>query len=340
MPTIRYTPAEVFFSVNTAIPVLDARSEGEFAAGHIPGAYSFPILNNEQRVAVGTCYKKQGHDKAVLLGYKLSGPGFHEFIADAWVRFPRRKVRLHCYRGGLRSRILGELLANAGFEVQILKGGYKTYRTNVLQTLSKPLQLLVLGGYTGSGKTEVLHELRHRGEQVLDIEALANHRGSAFGGIGLGEQPTQEQFENDLAAAIAHLHPSRIVWIEDESRMTGRLKLPDPLYNSIRVSRLIFVEKDFGVRKEFIARTYGLLNRSELAACTQKLAKRLGDLRVRQAVNAVQAGDLNAWLDIVLTYYDKTYLHGLEQRSKDTIIPMGGTQLVEQLVRYRAASQA
>ena len=173
-----------FFDLRTSIPILDARSEGEFEQSHIPGAQNLPILNNEERIEVGTLYKNEGSEAATLKGFELVGPRFHLIQKEAIQQFPERKVLLYCWRGGMRSQILSWLLGMVGFEVYRLKGGYKTYRTFTFEEVRKPRTLIVLGGKTGSGKTLLLKKLSKSGEQVIDLEGLARHKGSSFGAIG------------------------------------------------------------------------------------------------------------------------------------------------------------
>jgi len=309
-----------FLSLSKTLPVLDARSESEYAQGHICGALNFPVLNDEERKLVGICYKIKGHEKAVILGYELAGPKFHEVIKLAYKQFPDRKILMHCFRGGLRSRILSYVLHSAGFDVCVLVGGYKAYRKNVLQILDADLNLKVIGGYTGSCKTIILNECKKNGQQIIDIEAQANHRGSAFGGIGLPQQPTQEQFENNLAGLISELDLSKTIWVEDESRMTGKLKLPDKFYAQIRNAPLYFIDKSFEERSSNILNTYGKFDKQLLIESTKKLEKRLGNLQMREAVMHLENNEMQLWLDIVLTYYDKAYEYGVSLRDKNKII--------------------
>lgn len=309
-----------------SVPVLDVRSPTEYASGHIPGAINFPILDDEERAAVGTCYKRKGHEAAVLLGYELVGKKFSLYVKDCYQRFAERTILLHCFRGGLRSRIMAYLLHSAGFKIAVLIGGYKSYRHRVQQQFSGARNFKVLGGYTGSGKTKLLQELKEKGLQVLDIEKCANHRGSAFGSIGLSAQPTQEHFENLLAHDMMNFDTTRPVWVEDESRMTGRLKIPDGLYDSIRKSKVFFVEIDFEVRCKNILEEYCKYDTQALADATLKLRKRLGDMKCRQAVEFLGAKNYEQWLEIVLSYYDRAYLYGLSQRESQAIIRLDGKE--------------
>lgn len=197
-----------FLSLREQIPMVDARSEGEFAQSHIPGAFNLPILNDQERIVVGTLYKQKGAEAATLKGFELVGPRFHQIQKEAIRLFPGRKIIVYCWRGGMRSQILSWLLEMVGFEVFRLKGGYKTYRTFTFEEVRKDRKLIVIGGKTGTGKTVLLQKLKEKGEQILDLEGIANHKGSSFGGIGLPPQPTVEQFENLLAESLHALIPT------------------------------------------------------------------------------------------------------------------------------------
>ncbi|HEU4717669.1 MAG TPA: tRNA 2-selenouridine(34) synthase MnmH, partial [Bacteroidia bacterium] len=209
---------ENFLLESTGIPVADVRSPAEFAGGHIPGAFNIPLFTNEERAAVGTIYKQQGNEAAVLKGLEFVGPKMTAFILKARENAPGKKIAVHCWRGGMRSASMAWLFETAGMEVLLLSGGYKAYRNFVLSNTGRKFDLRVVGGETGSGKTDILHELARKGEQVLDLEGLARHKGSSYGAIGQDPQPTVEQFENDFVHALTKLDPSRPVWIEDESR--------------------------------------------------------------------------------------------------------------------------
>ena len=317
--------------------LLDVRSEGEFEQGHIPGAISFPILNNEERKLVGTCYKQKGHNAAVLLGYELVGPKFTSYLKHAYKHFVGKEIYMHCWRGGLRSRIMANLLSSAGFEVNLIQGGYKSYRHEALAYLNTTLDLQVLGGLTGSGKTEILESLAHTGAQVLDIEKLANHKGSAFGAIGLPEQPTQEQFENNIFAHCFHFNSQKPIWVEDESRLIGRLQVPTGVYAGIREGFVHFLDYSFEERLAHIIAEYGVFEKQILIATTAKLKKRMGDLINRQAIDALEIGDVATWAGLVLSHYDKQYYFGFSKRDPllSIKINLKGPELISYLKEYK-----
>lgn len=313
------TDIETLIQLQESLPLLDVRAPIEFLQGHIPKAINFPILNNEERKLVGTCYKQQGHEAAVILGYKLVGPQFYEHITRAYKQFPEKKIIIHCYRGGLRSKIMANLLSSAGFEVHLLQGGYKKFRHWVLEKLSVNYQFKVLGGYTGSGKTSILNQLEKQQKPVIDLEALASHRGSAFGNIGLPAQPTNEQFENRIACKLQTLDTNNAIWIEDECSMIGKCKVPQKIYESMRNSHLLFLTIPFEIRLQNIIADYGNLDKELLKMATLKLYKRLGDLRTKKAIELLEENKLNEWATIILEYYDKTYEFGASKRAPSSI---------------------
>ncbi|GMQ27243.1 tRNA 2-selenouridine(34) synthase MnmH [Algoriphagus sp. oki45] len=305
------------WTLREQIPMIDARSEGEFAQSHIPGAFNLPILNDSERTEVGTLYKQKGPEEAILKGFELVGPRFHLIQKEALSKFPGKKIIVYCWRGGMRSQILSWLLSMAGFEIFRLKGGYKTYRNFTFKEVRKDLRFLVLGGKTGVGKTQLLKTLAQRGEQVLDLEGLANHRGSSFGSIGLPPQPSVEQFENLLAEMIRRLDSTQPVWVENESRKIGRVILPDRFFEQMLQSPFIDIQKTEEERIEHIAEEYAQLPKSDLIQAVKRLQKRLGGLRTQEAIAAIESEDHASWIRNLLIYYDKTYDFDLERHQEE-----------------------
>lgn len=310
--------------LNTAAgPILDVRAPAEYAQGHIPGALSLPLFTDEERARIGTTYKQVNPEKAVLLGLDFFGPKMRAMVEQAKKLAPGQEVRLHCWRGGLRSGAVLWLLELGGFHVNLLDKGYKDYRRWALAEFARPRQLRVLGGYTGSGKTAVLHELARRGEPVLDLEGLANHLGSSFGSLGQPPQPTQEQFENDLAAALAKLPDDRPIWVEDESRTIGGLGIPAPFFDQMRAAPLVVLDVPQAARVHYLAADYGRHDAGGLAAAVLRLRKRLGGLVTKEALGAIADGDMPRMVELVLAYYDKTYGYGLTDRPATTVVAQG-----------------
>lgn len=322
-----------FLKLREEFPLIDARSEGEFEQSHIPGAFNLPILKNSERVIVGTLYKEKGSEAATLKGFELVGPRFYQIQKEAIRQFPNRKIIVYCWRGGMRSQILSWLLEMVGFEVFRLKGGYKTYRTFTFDEVRKDRKFLVLGGKTGTGKTVLLKKLKEKGEQILDLEGIANHKGSSFGGIGQAPQPTVEQFENLLAENLFHLDSSLPTWVENESRKIGRLILPNQLYQQMGDALLIAIQKTTEERIAHIAEEYGNLPEEALIEAVKRLQKRLGGLRTQQAIEAIQEKNTDSWIANLLIYYDKTYEFDLSHHSEDKtqILNLSGNSWSEQV---------
>lgn len=296
-------------------PVLDVRSPGEFAHAHLPGAVNMPLFDNPERAEIGTIYKQIGKEDAVLRGLELVGPKLADFVRTARDLTPDGgEVLVHCWRGGMRSGSVAWLLETAGIPTATLQGGYKAYRQAVLGEFEKPLNLLVLGGKTGSAKTEVLHELARRGEQVLDLEALAHHRGSSYGMLGQPPQPSGEQFENLLFEELRKLDPTRRIWVEDESRKVGTCVLPEGFWRQFLAAPVLALDVPLEARVDFLVKTYGQFPREQLRAATERIGKRLGHDRVKLALAALDQGDYAEVVRLTLAYYDKAYQHGLSLR--------------------------
>ena len=289
------------------VALLDARSEGEHERGHLPGAVSFPLLNNEERVIVGTTYKQQGREEAVRAGFDLVGKKFVEFIDKAKLLAPQKEVYIYCWRGGMRSNIMAWVLNIAGFKVSLLKGGYKEYRNWTADQFKIRKNVMVLGGPTGCGKTEILLAMQQSGQQFIDLEGLAHHKGSAFGGLGHPPQPTQETFENKLAWQWANVDADKVLWLENESRKIGKTIIPDGVYFQMRDAVIVQLVRNYEIRKARILNEYGDFPVEQLTEKTQSVAKRLGGLNLKIALQYLAENNLPDWVDILMTYYDKTY---------------------------------
>ncbi|WP_228450708.1 tRNA 2-selenouridine(34) synthase MnmH [Chryseolinea soli] len=275
-------------SLTEPVPLADVRTPAEFEHGHIPGAFNLPLFSNEERVLVGTTYKQVGKDAAILLGFDLTGPKWSGFIKQALERAPAKKIALHCWRGGMRSGAMAWALDLYGFEVYLVKGGYKHYRRWALDQFEAAYELFILGGMTGSGKTRILHELRALGQQVIDLEDLAQHQGSSYGSMNKFVQPTQEQFENHLASALNKCDKQRKIWVEDESSTIGRCMVPRAFWNQMAAAFLIDINVPATERMEALVQEYGSLDKDFLIACTERIRKRLGLDRAKLAVLAIK----------------------------------------------------
>lgn len=308
-----------FLEMREEIPVIDVRSPAEYAHAHIPGAYSLPIFSNEERAEVGTCYKKEGRDKAILLGLRLVGPKLAYFAEEAIRLAKNNKIIVHCWRGGMRSSSMAWLFSTAGVETFTLEGGYKTYRRYVKESFAKNAHLVVLGGMTGSGKTEILKEIALLNQQVVDLEGLANHKGSAFGALGQKEQCSTEQFENNLFEEWKKLDLEKPIWIEDESKTIGKIGVPEELYFQMRKSGVINIVVPIDERIKWLVSEYGVFTAEELRQSIIRIQKRLGGNNTKVALEAIENEQLNEAACMVLVYYDKAYQYGLSQRNGQSI---------------------
>lgn len=308
-----------FFRLN--IPMADVRTPLEFRQGHVPGAFNLPIFSNEERVMVGTTYKQESREAAILLGFDLTGPKWSRFIREALKIAPDKRIALHCWRGGMRSGAMAWALGLYGFDVYTIAGGYKAFRNWTLTRFEAPWQLIILGGMTGSGKTKVLHELRSLKEQVIDLEDLAQHQGSSFGTMNKMVQPTQEQFENNFAFELHKLNSQRQIWVEDESLTIGKRVIPNAFWKIMRSSKLINLLVPDDYRINTLVQEYGQLDKDFLIECTERVKKRLGPEQTKHAIAAISDNRMADFIRLLLVYYDKTYRRGIEKRNPAQIFP-------------------
>lgn len=300
--------------------LLDVRTPSEFTQGHIPRAVNLPLFSDEERAIIGTLYVQQGRQQAVDEGIRILGPRLWDYVSKARNMASGRPVSVYCWRGGMRSGFAAWLLELGGMKVSRLQGGYKAFRRYGESLVSETSwSLIVLGGATGSGKTPILHELKLLGEQVLDLEALAHHKGSVFGAIGQPAQPTTEQFINELYHELTTLDPTRRIWLESESKLIGRVFIPDGLWEVICHAPMVRLDIPLEVRAEHIVAEYGTAPIPELMAPFERIAKRLGGEQKQRAQEALLSGDLRTAVRIALGYYDKAYNRSL---AKDWGTPM------------------
>lgn len=313
-----------FLKLAESHPVLDVRSPGEFEHAHIPGAYSLPLFTDEERKIVGTAYKKESREKAIKIGLKYFGKKMVKMVeevealvnSEKWKVHSKKTVLVHCWRGGMRSAGVAWLLDLYGFKVYSLVGGYKQYRKWVLEQFQKDYPITIIGGYTGSGKTEVLSALASKGAATIDLEAIACHKGSAFGNLGMPKQPTQEQFENNLAKELQDTvyGLQSTVFVEDESQRIGEVNIPGSLFNTMRNKPVLFLDIPFEERLQNIVNSYGKYEQDKLLNAILRIQKKLGGLETKNAVNFLLEKDLYHCFAILLKYYDKLYINGLFRR--------------------------
>jgi tRNA 2-selenouridine synthase len=330
---------ERFLELARLLPVIDVRSPGEYNHAHIPGAHSLPLFNNEERAAVGTAYKQESREKAIKIGLDFFGPKMKKMVEEVESIVGSRESRsvlIYCWRGGMRSAAVAWLMDLYGFKVYTLTGGYKTFRNYTLASFSFPLSLSLLGGYTGSGKTEVLKELTKGGHTAIDLEDLAKHKGSAFGNIGMPDQPSQEMFENLLAIKLRE-NISNTIWLEDESQRIGHVNIPGDLWDNMRRSPIYFLDIPFEERLDHVTEEYGNLDRQRMCDAIDRISRRLGGLEAKNATTLLSEGKTRDAFRILLTYYDRWYLKSLHNREGvnsllykvtcDTVNPLNAKKL-------------
>ncbi|HHL73725.1 MAG TPA: tRNA 2-selenouridine(34) synthase MnmH [Bacteroidetes bacterium] len=312
--------AEAFIRAARGKRILDVRTPGEFAKGHLPGASNLPLFSDAERAEIGTLYKQVGREQAILRGLEIVGPKMEQLVRAAHIDVADPAVYVHCWRGGMRSESLAWLLGLSGARAHVLIGGYKAFRNFALKKFAQPLRLIILGGRTGSGKTGILHALQRLGEQIIDLEELALHKGSVFGGLHSGQPITQQTFENALAVALEELDPSRPVWVEDESQRIGRVRIPDDFWRQMAHAPAVVVEMPVVLRKQIILADYGDIDRDQLSEAVQRIEKHLGGLRTRQVIEAIACGNLDKACDLLIPYYDKRYDYALQRRHEEDIL--------------------
>ncbi len=306
--------------------LLDVRSPSEYTQAHIPNAISLPLFNNHERSIVGTAYKQESRKNAIKIGLKYFGPKMIEMVeavekivSEQKPKVPNNnvsiKIIVHCWRGGMCSAGVAWLLDLYGFDVYTIVGGYKSYRNWVIQQFEKEYNIKVVGGFTGSGKTEILQALMQANEVVIDLEALAQHKGSAFGNLTESTQPSQEMFENTLAQALFAAEKNTI-WLEDESQRIGNVTLPNIIYLKKQASLVYYLEIPFEERLKYLVANYGKFKKDQIITAIMRIKKRLGGLETKSAINFLLEDDIKQCFAVLLRYYDKYYLRGLTQKGR------------------------
>ncbi|MFZ2311066.1 MAG: tRNA 2-selenouridine(34) synthase MnmH [Methylobacter sp.] len=339
-PTMPAAEAFRLLSTNNRMAVIDVRSEGEYAKGHFENTVNIPILSDAHRHDVGLTYKTEGSEAAKELGHKLVSGAYKEQMIKQWCEsiksHPQQPPLIFCWRGGLRSRLAQEWIYQQGLEVLRVESGYKGLRHEALKAIENPAPFVVLSGMTGSGKTRLIHKLRN----FVDLEGLANHRGSAFGSHFGVSQPHQATFENKLAQSLYQVTDNYV--LEDESPNIGRCHLPDMFYARMVPAPMVMIETPARIRaleifKEYIQAPFaGGMPLPDLensfAKNVERIRNKLGGLECDNikamlsqsfqfdALNEDFTGAYLDWIERLLThYYDKLYIHSLSLKARKTL---------------------
>lgn len=308
--------AESFILKSRKIPIIDVRSPVEYAQGHIAGAHNIPLFTDEERAEIGTIYKQTNREAAIKKGVEHATPKLKWYIGESQKIARNNEILVHCWRGGMRSERFAGLCKTAGIKVSLLEGGYKAYRRSIRGRFRECQRLIVLSGMTGCGKTEILHELETLGEQVVDLEGFANHKGSAFGFIGQKPQPTNEQFENDIAGVWQNFDMAKRIWIESESLRIGKVVINDVLFAEMKAAFAYIIEVSDNVRLNRLERDYCDFPTDELIALVAKIKERLGSHNADKVIGFLENGQYRQAIKVLLNYYSKSYVYGIKRRNE------------------------
>jgi tRNA 2-selenouridine synthase len=306
---------EDFLSESKNKLVVDVRSPIEFTKGHIPGAINIPLFDDMERAEIGTLYKSKGKEEAVMRGLEIVSPKLTEFILQTKKNTQNTGVMVYCFRGGMRSNSFGWLLNTAGLQSRILEGGYKAYRNRVLKQFGEPYKLILLGGATGSGKTEILKQLQGH-IPMLDLEGLAHHKGSAFGGIGQPAQLPQQLFENSFYNDLKLIDNTKSLLIEDESMSIGYNKIPYPFWLQMKQAPIIKIMVPFDLRVTRLVNEYGKEDVEKLKQSVRNISQQLGPNNAKDCLQWLKEGRLADVAAMTLKYYDRAYEYNHTTKNK------------------------
>jgi tRNA 2-selenouridine synthase len=318
MPVHTLSATEALSRLTEFDTVIDARTEDEYALDHVPGAVNWPTLDNQQRIAIGTMYKQVNPFEAKKRGAAISARNIAGHIEREVIDKPRDwKPLAYCWRGGNRSGALATILGAIGFHVTLIEGGYKAWRAalvDALPALAQRLSYRVVCGPTGSGKTRLLHALAEQGAQVLDLEALASHRSSVLGHIPGQPQPSQKRFDSLVWDALRAFDPTRVVYVESESKKVGNVRVPDALIEAMRASPCIDLRLGDDERVALLLEDYDFFVKDPMSFCERLAA--LTELRGKEVVSAwttqVHNGQTpTVVLELLTLHYDPMYAQSI-----------------------------
>lgn len=332
-------PVEEFLNQSKDGIIIDVRAPIEFLKGHLPNAFNVPLFEDGERAEIGTMYKQQGKETAVTRGLEIVSPKMVPFVSQVKALAQGRKVFVYCFRGGMRSNSFAWLMNTSGLDAQILNGGYKAFRNHILAFFEQKLRLVLLGGSTGSGKTEILKHLAQLGIQSVDLEAIAHHKGSAFGAINEQKQETQQNFEHHLFHAFTSLDTDNLIVLEDESHSIGFNKLPYTLWLQMKQATIIKLDIPVELRVQKLVEDYTTTDITALKECVLKISEKLGGDNARLCIQYLDEGRLADVAGRTLQYYDKAYtnLYGNKKQpmislASDTIDAANNALKVKQII--------
>ena len=299
--------------------LIDVRSPGEYYKGNMPNSINIPLFDNEERSLVGKIYKNKGREDAVIKGLEFVEKKIDILVNNFFdaINVYKEKnyennlkepiLKIYCARGGMRSLSISWLLEKYKIKCRRLKGGYKSYRKWTLESFNKKLKIVIIGGKTGTWKTKLLKILENNNYNIIDLEGLACHRGSTFGGLGMKEQPSNEHFENMIAEKLKTFKNNSHIFVEAESANIGRCRIPYDFFNIMKKSPRIEIIRSEENRLNELVNTYSIFSPEDLKDSVLRIQKRLGPQRTKIAIEAIQNKKWDTVCKSVLDYYDKCY---------------------------------
>lgn len=299
--------------------IVDVRAPIEFLKGHVPNAVNIPLFEDTERAEIGTLYKQQGKDTAVNRGLEIVSPKMTLFVDKVKKLSKDKKVYVYCFRGGMRSNSFAWLMNTSGLDACIMKGGYKAFRNYVLSDFEKERKIILLGGKTGSGKTDVLKKLDELSIQTIDLEKIAHHKGSAFGSINEQKQNPQQVFEHEVFHQLSKLNSDEFAVLEDEAQSIGYNKLPHGLWKQMEKSTIIKMEIPFELRVLKLVEDYSTVDIEALKNCVIKISQQLGSLNTKLCLEYLDAHNLADVARLSLLYYDRAYEFSYQKKKQPII---------------------
>ncbi len=320
-------------------PIIDVRSPDEYYKGNMPNSINIPLFDNEERSKVGTIYKKYGKEKAVIQGLEYLSNKIENMLKNLFEAIDLYKLdnyyskleepalKIYCSRGGMRSKSIAWLLEKYNLKNITLNSGYKSYRKWTLDSFNIDWEIVLIGGKTGTGKTKLLKLLDKYNYQIIDLEALACHRGSTFGGLGMVKQPSNEQFENLIAEKLKEFRKDNKILLEAESANIGKCKIPHQLFSQMKTAKRIEIINSESNRVEELVKTYSIYEVEDLKDAVLRIKKRLGPQRTKIAIDSINNKDWETVCKSVLSYYDKCYEY--EKIGKENIKVLDMTNIYD-----------
>ena len=299
--------------------IIDVRAPIEFFKGHLPNAINIPLFEDIERAEIGTLYKQQGKDIAVNRGLEIVSPKMTLFVNQVKALSKNQKAFVYCFRGGMRSNSFAWLMNTSGLNACIMQGGYKAFRNYVLEYFDNERKIILLGGKTGSGKTDILKKLNALSLQTIDLEDLAHHKGSAFGAINEQHQNPQQVFEHDLYHRLSLLDDTQAVVLEDESQTIGFNKLPHSLWLQMKQATIIKIEIPFELRVQKLVDDYTTVDIEALKSCVLKISQQLGSLNTKLCLQYLDERNLSDVARLSLLYYDRAYEFSYKNKKQPII---------------------